>query len=231
MYTGYCCVNTHFPRGPRLFSGFEFGAAPTCHMPHHHWQKASGSRHPVISLAAVLAYPTAQPARSHQSPFLPDMSVAAVVQLPGVYPYTRGPYATMYTARPWTIRQYAGFSTAEESNAFYKVSTGQDSRVELAGPAQATLQVLVLVAVQAFLCAGPALHVERLAVAHKPVCLGSATKKHSCQASSKVAAASWRSSLAPVGQKLVYARQSPLTCGFMFGVCARRKTLLLEPWV
>ena len=33
---------------------------------------------------------------------------------------TRGPYATMYTARPWTVRQYAGFSTAEESNAFYR---------------------------------------------------------------------------------------------------------------
>ena len=41
-------------------------------------------------------------------------------QLPGTYPYTRGPYATMYTARPWTIRQYAGFSTAEESNLFYR---------------------------------------------------------------------------------------------------------------
>lgn len=41
-------------------------------------------------------------------------------ELPGVYPFTRGPYASMYTAKPWTIRQYAGFSTAEESNAFYK---------------------------------------------------------------------------------------------------------------
>jgi methylmalonyl-CoA mutase len=40
--------------------------------------------------------------------------------VPGVYPYKRGPYATMYTAKPWTIRQYAGFSTAEESNKFYK---------------------------------------------------------------------------------------------------------------
>ncbi|MEM1348403.1 MAG: methylmalonyl-CoA mutase family protein, partial [Myxococcota bacterium] len=40
--------------------------------------------------------------------------------LPGIAPYTRGPYATMYTTRPWTIRQYAGFSTAEESNAFYR---------------------------------------------------------------------------------------------------------------
>jgi methylmalonyl-CoA mutase len=40
--------------------------------------------------------------------------------LPGIAPYTRGPYATMYRSRPWTIRQYAGFSTAEQSNAFYR---------------------------------------------------------------------------------------------------------------
>jgi methylmalonyl-CoA mutase len=39
---------------------------------------------------------------------------------PGEPPFTRGPYATMYAGRPWTIRQYAGFSTAEESNAFYR---------------------------------------------------------------------------------------------------------------
>lgn len=40
--------------------------------------------------------------------------------LSGIPPYLRGPYATMYASRPWTIRQYAGFSTAEESNAFYR---------------------------------------------------------------------------------------------------------------
>ena len=40
--------------------------------------------------------------------------------LPGFEPFVRGPQATMYAQRPWTIRQYAGFSTAEESNAFYK---------------------------------------------------------------------------------------------------------------
>lgn len=40
--------------------------------------------------------------------------------VPGIAPFTRGPYASMYTGRPWTIRQYAGFSTAEESNAFYR---------------------------------------------------------------------------------------------------------------
>ena len=40
--------------------------------------------------------------------------------LPGIAPYVRGPKATMYAGRPWTVRQYAGFSTAEESNAFYR---------------------------------------------------------------------------------------------------------------
>uniref|UniRef100_H9FUQ7 Methylmalonyl-CoA mutase, mitochondrial n=1 Tax=Macaca mulatta TaxID=9544 RepID=H9FUQ7_MACMU len=48
-------------------------------------------------------------------------------ELPGVKPFTRGPYPTMYTFRPWTIRQYAGFSTVEESNKFYKdnIKAGQ----------------------------------------------------------------------------------------------------------
>jgi methylmalonyl-CoA mutase len=40
--------------------------------------------------------------------------------MPGLPPYVRGPYTTMYVVRPWTVRQYAGFSTAEESNAFYR---------------------------------------------------------------------------------------------------------------
>src|SRR4051794_29244971 len=46
--------------------------------------------------------------------------VPNVNSLPGLPPYLRGPRATMYTVRPWTIRQYAGFSTAEASNAFYR---------------------------------------------------------------------------------------------------------------
>ena len=49
---------------------------------------------------------------------LPDPALADT--LPGFAPYLRGPQATMYAVRPWTIRQYAGFSTAEESNAFYR---------------------------------------------------------------------------------------------------------------
>jgi methylmalonyl-CoA mutase len=43
-------------------------------------------------------------------------------EIPGQYPYTRGPYPTMYAQRPWTIRQYAGFSTVEESNRFYRAN-------------------------------------------------------------------------------------------------------------
>ena len=46
--------------------------------------------------------------------------LAHLSSLPGFAPYVRGPRATMYANRPWTIRQYAGFSTAEESNAFYR---------------------------------------------------------------------------------------------------------------
>ena len=50
--------------------------------------------------------------------------------LPGFAPYLRGPYSTMYVRRPWTIRQYAGFSTAEASNAFYRrnLAAGQKGR-------------------------------------------------------------------------------------------------------
>jgi methylmalonyl-CoA mutase len=52
---------------------------------------------------------------SHDLESLEHLNYAA-----GIAPYLRGPYSTMYTTRPWTIRQYAGFSTAEESNAFYR---------------------------------------------------------------------------------------------------------------
>ncbi|MCA9614600.1 MAG: hypothetical protein KC586_17710, partial [Myxococcales bacterium] len=43
-----------------------------------------------------------------------------LASVPGLPPYVRGPYSTMYVRQPWTVRQYAGFSTAEESNAFYR---------------------------------------------------------------------------------------------------------------
>ena len=48
--------------------------------------------------------------------------------LPGFAPFTRGPRATMYAGRPWTIRQYAGFSTAEESNAFYRQALAEGQK-------------------------------------------------------------------------------------------------------
>ena len=48
------------------------------------------------------------------------LGLAHLDSLPGLPPFIRGPYPTMYAGRPWTIRQYAGFSTAEESNAFYR---------------------------------------------------------------------------------------------------------------
>ena len=57
-----------------------------------------------------------------------DSLPSALSQLvPGVPPFLRGPYATMYVTKPWTIRQYAGFSTAKESNAFYRrnLASGQ----------------------------------------------------------------------------------------------------------
>jgi methylmalonyl-CoA mutase len=47
----------------------------------------------------------------------------------GLAPYLRGPYSGMYVMMPWTIRQYAGFSTAEESNAFYRRNLAQARRV------------------------------------------------------------------------------------------------------
>ncbi|MBP9066741.1 MAG: methylmalonyl-CoA mutase [Candidatus Microthrix subdominans] len=48
--------------------------------------------------------------------------------LPGIAPFVRGPYPTMYTNQPWTIRQYAGFSTAEDSNAFYRRNLAQGQK-------------------------------------------------------------------------------------------------------
>ncbi|MET1050189.1 MAG: methylmalonyl-CoA mutase family protein, partial [Acidimicrobiales bacterium] len=56
-------------------------------------------------------------------PLYTEDDLAAVEHLgglPGFAPYVRGTRSTMYAGRPWTIRQYAGFSTAEESNAFYR---------------------------------------------------------------------------------------------------------------
>ncbi len=69
----------------------------------------------------VAEYTTAEGIALHQN--YSEKDIANVEHLEfgaGFSPYLRGPYATMYVRRPWTIRQYAGFSTAEESNAFYR---------------------------------------------------------------------------------------------------------------
>ena len=59
--------------------------------------------------------------RVHTATDLEDLRAAGALDTwPGFPPYLRGPYPTMYTTQPWTVRQYAGFSTAEESNAFYR---------------------------------------------------------------------------------------------------------------
>ena len=60
--------------------------------------------------------------------FADDVPSAAARELPGAAPFTRGVRATMYANRPWTIRQYAGFSTARESNAFYRRALEQGQK-------------------------------------------------------------------------------------------------------
>ena len=78
---------------------------------------------PPVAEPAVAPEPTLTPEGIALPPD-PTAAAASAGRLAGLgagqAPYLRGPYATMYTGRPWTIRQYAGFSTAEESNAFYR---------------------------------------------------------------------------------------------------------------
>src|SRR3989475_12120196 len=68
--------------------------------------------------------PAAEDERSESGiglkPLYTAADVPAGLEPPGEYPFTRGPYPDMYRGRPWTIRQYAGFASAEESNARYR---------------------------------------------------------------------------------------------------------------
>jgi methylmalonyl-CoA mutase len=65
---------------------------------------------------------------------------------PGAAPFLRGPYPAMYVTQPWTIRQYAGFSTAEDSNAFYRrnLAAGQKglSLPSILPPTAATIPII-----------------------------------------------------------------------------------------
>jgi methylmalonyl-CoA mutase len=84
------------------------------------WQRAAAKSAPAGDVAA-LNWVT--PEGITVKPLYTAADTAALPHadtLPGFEPFTRGPQATMYAVRPWTIRQYAGFSTAEESNAFYR---------------------------------------------------------------------------------------------------------------
>ena len=77
---------------------------------------------------ADLAIPTPESITLQPEYHAADLAaVQHTAGLPGLAPYIRGPYATMYVLKPWTVRQYAGFSTAEASNAFYRanIAAGQ----------------------------------------------------------------------------------------------------------
>ena len=69
-----------------------------------------------------MADPRGHPRRSRSTPRRDLEELESVDTLPGFDPFLRGVRATMYANRPWTIRQYAGFSTAEDSNAFYRAN-------------------------------------------------------------------------------------------------------------
>src|ERR1700693_3383457 len=73
--------------------------------------------------AGATAAPWVTPEASPVKPVFAEADLAGLDFLesyPGKAPFLRGPYPAMYAAQPWTIRQYAGFSTAEDSNAFYR---------------------------------------------------------------------------------------------------------------
>ena len=86
------------------------------------WQRAAAKSAPGGDVAA-LSWVTPEGLTVKPLYTAEDLAgLAHVNTLPGFAPYLRGPQATMYAVRPWTIRQYAGFSTAEDSNAFYRQS-------------------------------------------------------------------------------------------------------------
>src|SRR5258708_39962984 len=83
------------------FASVDFDATATATAPET-WDTPEGIPHRSLYTAADLA------------------GVAHLGTYPGFAPFVRGPYPTMYVRQPWTVRQYAGFSTAEDSNAFYR---------------------------------------------------------------------------------------------------------------
>jgi methylmalonyl-CoA mutase len=86
---------------------FDFSAVP--------WSRPSSTPSPRTSPAWTTPEGITVPNALH-GPLPPELDPG----LPGLAPFIRGPYTTMYVRQPWTVRQYAGFSTAEDSNAFYR---------------------------------------------------------------------------------------------------------------
>src|SRR5437868_3311339 len=86
------------------FTNIDFAEEPVAAMP--------GAAEPWITPEGIAVAPVCRPGDVARLDFLETY--------PGIVPYLRGPYPTMYVTQPWTIRQYAGFSTAEDSNAFYR---------------------------------------------------------------------------------------------------------------
>jgi methylmalonyl-CoA mutase len=101
------------------FTGIELGPATAGTADEKQWRAALEAATGKEAGELVWETPEGIPVK----PLYTDADLAGVDFLgtyPGVAPYLRGPYPTMYVNQPWTIRQYAGFSTAEESNAFYR---------------------------------------------------------------------------------------------------------------
>ncbi|MFI1393648.1 methylmalonyl-CoA mutase [Streptomyces sp. NPDC020681] len=101
------------------FSGIDLGAGSASGVSEDQWRSAVKESTGKDTGDLVWDTPEGIPVK----PLYTDEDLAGLDFLgtyPGVAPYLRGPYPTMYVNQPWTIRQYAGFSTAEESNAFYR---------------------------------------------------------------------------------------------------------------
>ncbi len=94
------------------FKNIEFQASLPGQTPFGAWEKKNGSKNRWITPEQIAVKPVYGESDLEK---MEQLQYAA-----GIPPFLRGPYSTMYVTRPWTIRQYAGFSTAEESNAFYR---------------------------------------------------------------------------------------------------------------
>src|SRR5689334_14248627 len=103
------CAPLMQPDFTKLPYGFSEFRAPTL----DGWQSAAGAVAPWTSPEGI----------AHRAVYTQaDANVPHADGLPGLPPFLGGPYATMFAQKPWTIRQYAGFSTAEKTNEFYRAA-------------------------------------------------------------------------------------------------------------